>query len=69
VSQQYRTREGDMLDEIRLKYYRTAVGTVEQVLAVNRELAEYAAVLPSAVVIELPEIQIQTADVEVRLWS
>ena len=64
----YRTRDGDMLDDICLKYYqRTDV--LPQVLAANPRLALMGAVLPAGVVINLPVIAAPKAEKEVRLWD
>ena len=68
----YRTRDGDMLDQICLQYYGKAQGFVEEVLAANPRLISLNASLPAGLLIELPELNI--ADVEpltdvVRLWD
>ena len=67
----YRTKAGDMLDEICLAYYGSTEGLVEEVLKANRELAQFGEVLPRGVIIELPEVEIKETESSptVRLWN
>ena len=67
---EYMTRDGDMLDEICLNFYGKTEGMVEEVLKVNRELADVGEVLPSRIKIMLPEIRIEeTIQQPVKLWD
>lgn len=50
----YQTQEGDMLDRVCFRYYRQEC-YVEAVLDANPNLSFYTVILPSGVVIELPE--------------
>ena len=66
----YRTREGDMVDAICHRVYGAAGGWTELVLEANPGLADEEPVLPSGLVIDLPDPP--TAPVrkdEIRLWS
>ncbi len=65
----YRTIEGDRLDLIAHKHYKSLKGTVEFLLKHNPGLADHGPVLPSGVLIELPEVAIQSTPVRVTLWS
>lgn len=68
---EYRTREGDMVDEIVFKHYgSTDGGLVEAVLECNIGLADLGPVLPAGVVLRLPDFGSE-ADVSqpVTLWS
>lgn len=64
----YRTRDGDMLDQICLEYYGS-IEPVPQVLEANPLLAEQPAILPAGVVINLPEVQPKEQARPVRLWD
>jgi len=66
----YYSKEGETVDGICWNYYGKTAGVVETVLATNRGLASYGAVLPAGVVIELPEISSSSTDKTVqRLWE
>ena len=64
----YRTREGDMLDHICLKYYKR-LDVLPQILAANPRIAEYGSVLPAGIIINLPLVDTRAAETEVRLWN
>lgn len=64
----YRTREGDMLDQLCLKHYGRA-DVVPQVLAANPRLPDIGSVLPANTVIELPEITVEKKTTTTRLWD
>ena len=66
----YRTRDGDMVDAICRRYYGIESGTVEAVLEANPGLADYGAVLPAGILVELPELpqSLKTIDT-VKLWD
>ncbi|MBA1446521.1 MAG: tail protein X [Chromatiales bacterium] len=66
----YRTKDGDVLDLICLKYYGERVGAVEAVLEANTALAANGATLDAGLVIELPDLPEQApVDAAVRLWD
>lgn len=71
MAQTYRTRDGDVVDEIAWRYY----GAVDQailgiVLDANPGLADRGAVLPGGVIITLPDIaQPTTTQKSVSLWD
>lgn len=64
----YRTREGDVLDYICWRHYGTT-NVIERVLDENMNLAEYGTIFPSGVIIELPEISVQTEVEAESLWD
>lgn len=68
---QYRTKDGDVLDAICDRHYGAGNYRVEDVSEANRNLASIGPVLPSGIVIELPELaEIAAAPTDiVRLWS
>jgi phage tail protein X len=66
----YRTRAGDMADEIAFKHYgTTGGGVVELLLAANPGLADYGPVLPAGLVITLPVTDTVTKTEGLRLWT
>ena len=68
----YRTKDGDMLDQICLSFYGQAQGSTEQVLDRNPRLADLGPLLPAGIVVELPEtteISIETQQQQIRLWD
>lgn len=70
MAAEYQTRDGDMIDEIAHKYYKsTAPGVVEQVLTSNPHIAEHGPVLPAGLTIDLPEIVTPEKKIGVRLWE
>ncbi len=53
----YTTNDGDRLDLICYRNYRTLDGRmVEQVLEANQDLAQYPVEIPAGVVINLPDL-------------
>ncbi|MFZ4411362.1 MAG: tail protein X [Paracraurococcus sp.] len=70
----YLSRRGDVLDWICAKHYggAPAAGVVERVLAANRGLAGYGAVLPEGLTITLPTppaAAATTAAAPLRIWD
>lgn len=65
----YRTKDGDMLDDICFKRYGTSTRTTEQVLEVNPRLADLGAVFAAGVEIYLPDLKPSLAVAPVRLWD
>ncbi|MFV0576059.1 MAG: tail protein X [Vibrio sp.] len=64
----YRTRDGDVLDEICYREYGTS-NAVIAVLEANPRLADQGAYLPSGLLIKLPEYTPPAIEEEVTLWS
>jgi phage tail protein X len=66
----YRTKDGDVLDAICAKHYGDTPHQMEDVIAANPGLASLGPVLPSGLIIELPEIE-DTAQERptIRLWD
>ncbi len=65
----YTTKDGETLDYIVWKHYGKTAGILEQVLTVNRHLANYDAVLPAGVAITLPDIPDSTKKQKIKLWQ
>ncbi|WP_432239899.1 tail protein X [Herbaspirillum robiniae] len=51
---QVRSRQGDTLDALVFRYLGSGSGYVEQALALNPDLAQFGAVLPSGTIVNLP---------------
>lgn len=51
---QVRSRQGDTLDALVYRYLGASGGYVEQALALNPDLAQLAAILPSGTIVNLP---------------
>ena len=64
----YRTKHGDMLDLICRNYYGDSPYSVEAVLDANPRLADLGPVLPSGVLIDLPEAA-PAEPATIRLWD
>lgn len=66
----YRTKDGDVLDQVCAKHYGDAPYSVEGVLAANPGLAAHGPVLSSGIFIELPAVE-ETAQEKptIRLWD
>ena len=66
----YRTRTGDMIDMICYNFYAgMQSGAAELVYEANRGLADCGPVLPSGLIIELPELPAADATPTIRLWD
>ena len=67
----YRTREGDVLDELCWRHYGRQSGAVEAVLAANPGLSDLGPIYPSGVLIALPDLAPAAAETPapVRLWD
>jgi phage tail protein X len=65
----YRTKDGDMVDEIVYRFYGQTSGYVEKVYAANRHLAELGDKLPCDLEIVLPLIAEVESQKEVSLWD
>jgi len=69
MTTQYRTKIGDMIDAICHHYYGTSAGAVELVYEANRSLADHGPILPSGLVIDLPDIPAAVTVKTVKLWD
>lgn len=66
----YRTKDGDVLDAICRSHYGADAFSLAVVLEENPGLAARGAVMPSGVLITLPEHEVPQADAEtIRLWE
>lgn len=67
----YRTRQGEVLDLLCLRHYRTQTGVVERVLDANPGLASLPPVLPIGTVIVFPDLPAQTTTpaATIKLWD
>ena len=68
---QYRTKNNDILDRICFLHYGIS-GVVQKVLESNPHLADYGPVLPSGLLITLPDIDVKadkSAKKTVSLWD
>ncbi|SFQ14684.1 P2-like prophage tail protein X [Roseivivax halotolerans] len=65
---EYRTIDGDMIDEIAFRHYGRQ-DMVERVYDANPGLATRGPVLPSGVIVFLPEADPRTVNVPIRLWG
>lgn len=64
----YRSKDGDVLDLICHRYYGDSIYSVEAVYDVNPGLADYGPILPSGVVIDLPDAEVAEPET-IRLWD
>ncbi|GAB6260341.1 tail protein X [Photobacterium sp. R1] len=64
----YRTRDGDMLDDICWRHYGRE-NAVEAVLAMNPGLADFGPLLPSGIEIKLPDLAVPVSEEAVSLWD
>ena len=66
----YRTKDGDVLDQLCAKHYGDTPYRVEDVLAANPGLAVHGPVMASGLLITLPVIE-ETAEERptIRLWD
>ena len=70
MSQNYLTRDGDVLDQICFEYYGNTIGMVEAVLAANPHLADLGPIYQVGTTITLPDLADppKTATV-IKLWN
>ena len=70
MSTTYRTKAGDMLDELCERLYGQQSGAVELVLGANTGLAELGPVLPVDTVIVFPDLPKPATELQpIRLWG
>ena len=65
----YRTKDKDTLDRIAWKHYGVTSGAVEVILEANRGLADFGPILPSGLLIKLPECQQPVVNNGIKLWD
>jgi len=69
MAQTYRTKQDDELDDICFRFYGYTNGSVEAVLAVNRDLARQLPILPEGVLITLPDITPPASTTVLKIWN
>lgn len=69
IMQAYRTVEGQTLDEVAWRFYGKTTGCVELILEANPGLSKQAPILPSGLIIHLPEIPASHEKPQVQLWD
>lgn len=66
----YRTRAGDVLDELCWRHYGRRAGAVEAVLEANPGLADHGPILPADLRLDLPNLPAdRAAPAPVQLWE
>ena len=66
----YRTKDGDVLDQVCAKHYGDTPYSVEDVLAANPGLAALGPVMQSGILIELPLVEESAPEAPtIRLWD
>lgn len=66
----YRTKDGDVLDAICAQHYGDRAWRIEDVIAANPGLSALGPVLPSGVIVDLPEVADTAPEIPtIRLWS
>lgn len=63
------SRQGDTIDLICHRYFGITGGVTEQVMAMNPHLIHYDLVLPSGVLITLPDSPKRTQKNIIQLWT
>lgn len=66
----YRTKDGDVLDGVCARHYGDLPYRIEEVIAANPGLSERGPVLPSGLLISLPEVAETAPALPIlRLWE
>ena len=66
----YRTKDGDVVDDVCRRFYGREAGAVEAVLAANPGLADLGPLLPAGTVIDLPDLPRPLETIPtVKLWN
>jgi len=66
----YRTKDGDVLDQVCAKHYGDAPYSIEDVLAANPGLAAHGPVMRSGLLIELSVVEESAPEAPtIRLWD
>lgn len=70
MAEQKRTQQNDTVDALCWRHYGRTSGVVEAVLDANPGLADKGAVLPSGLLVTLPELQAAAPERQmVNLWD
>jgi phage tail protein X len=70
MAEQKRTQQNDTVDALCWRYYGRTAGVVEAVLDANPGLADKGPVLPSGLLVTLPELQAAAPERQmVNLWD
>ncbi len=70
MAEQKRTQQNDTVDALCWRHYGRTAGVVEAVLDANPGLAEKGPVLPSGLLVTLPELQAAAPESQmVNLWD
>ncbi|WP_409269699.1 tail protein X [Pseudomonas sp. KCJK9044] len=70
MAEQKRTQQNDTVDALCWRHYGRTAGVVEAVLDANPGLADKGAVLPSGLLVTLPELQAAAPERQmVNLWD
>ncbi len=65
----YRTQENDRLDQIAWRHYGSVTGKVEKILLANPGLADHGDILPSGLILVLPDLPQPDNNTGLRLWD
>ncbi|WP_070415266.1 tail protein X [Pseudomonas lundensis] len=70
MAEQKRTQQNDTVDALCWRHYGRTVGVVEAVLDANPGLADRGPVLPSGLLVTLPELQTAAPERQmINLWD
>lgn len=64
-----RTMQGDTVDGICWRFYGRTTGMTETVLLANPGLAEKGAVIPTGLLIDMPEVTAEPTQPLIQLWD
>ena len=64
-----RTTQGDTVDGICWRFYGRTTGMTETVLLANPGLAEKGAVIPTGLLIDMPEVTAEPTQPLIQLWD
>lgn len=65
----YRSKEGDTVDSICYRFFKQTRDITETVLKLNPSISKYGPLLPSGLVIELPDTAPQKTTQTINLWN
>lgn len=68
---QYRTKDGDVIDQICFEHYGQTADVTEAVMKLNAHLLAYGDHLPSGLIVQLPAVEIQETPQSdsINLWD
>lgn len=69
MARQVTTRQGDVIDQIALKFYGRTDKVTETILDANPHLADLKPILPAGVVITLPDLPTTPTQPRLKLWE